>query len=66
MATEETSGILKTPAQVARDLAVSKKKVYALIALGELEAIKIGPRGLRIPVDSLAQFLDRNRVKAAR
>lgn len=53
---------LLKPDAVAVRLACTRKHVYALVALGALEAVKIGPRGLRITEASLARFVERNRV----
>ncbi len=47
---------------VATRLDCSSKKVYALIQDGELEAIRIGPRGIRVGVEELDKFIKKNRV----
>ena len=47
---------------VADRLNCSLKKVYMMIQDGELEAIRIGPRGIRLGVEELENFIKRNRV----
>jgi excisionase family DNA binding protein len=37
------------PTEVARQLAMSRAKVYAMISSGELPATRFGKRGVRIP-----------------
>lgn len=44
--------------RVARHLDVSKKRVYQLVEEGRLEAVRIGPRGMRILVGSLERYLE--------
>ena len=50
--------------RVAKILDVSRKRVYAMIQEGKLEAIKLGPRLTRVPRSSLEDFLERARRKA--
>lgn len=47
---------------VAAELACSKRHVYHMIREGQLEAIRLGPRALRITRDSLEKYLMENRV----
>jgi excisionase family DNA binding protein len=62
---ESASPILQLPDDVARALKVPKKKVYALVHLGELEGVRVGgPRSLRIVASSVERFIQRNRVGA--
>jgi len=49
---------------VARRLGCSKRHVYNLIQRGELNAVRIGFRALRVPESSLVTFLDRRRFDA--
>lgn len=49
--------------KVADILAVSAQHVYELIRRGELAAIKIGARGIRVTRKSLEEFLNRNRIE---
>lgn len=51
-----------TDAEVSSLLRVSKRTVYRLRKSGALRAIRIG-RAVRIPADSLAQFLERGAVR---
>ena len=46
-------------ASVAKWLGVSKKRVYAMIQEGKLDAIRLGPRQTRIPQASVESLLDR-------
>lgn len=49
--------------RVARHLDVSRKRVYQMVEEGKLEAVRMGPRGMRVLVPSIEAFLDRKRVK---
>jgi len=51
---------LLTPDQVAEFLSVSRKTVYRIINAGKLEAIKV-ENILRIPEESLKEYIDRNK-----
>jgi excisionase family DNA binding protein len=53
--------VLLTVEQAARRLGVGRSTMYGLIAQGEVESIQIGHLR-RIPVDALAEFVDRRRV----
>ncbi len=46
-----------TPTQVAKILSVSTATVYKLIAEGELKAVRIGPKLLRIEKHELDHLL---------
>lgn len=46
-----------TPTQVAKILSVSVATVYKLIAEGEIKAVRIGPKLLRIEKHQLDHFL---------
>jgi excisionase family DNA binding protein len=48
--------------EVAERLNCSKPTVYKLVSEGDLKGIKISENGLRIPEDSLEDFLARNVV----
>jgi excisionase family DNA binding protein len=47
--------------KVARWLDVTKKRVYHLIQEGKLEAVRLGPRQMRISRDSLEAYMQRLR-----
>ena len=47
--------------QAAAVLAVGRTTVYELIGAGDLEAVHIG-RSVRVPVDAVRAFVDRQRV----
>jgi len=48
---------MMTVASVARALAVSKKRVYQLIATGRLESLRPSLRTIRIPRSSVERFV---------
>lgn len=52
-----TRKLLLTPVEAAEQLAVSRTKVYELMAAGLLRSIRIG-RSRRVPVDALGDFID--------
>lgn len=52
------------PHRVANFLDCSKDHVYDLVHLGELEAIRLGVRDIRISEESLQKFLDRQKLEA--
>ena len=43
---------------VAKRLNCSKRHVYRLIEDEQLKAIRLGPRGLRVPEEALGEFLN--------
>jgi len=43
----------------ARRLELSRRQVYRLIEAGELPAVRLSPRGLRIPEGALEKYLQR-------
>ncbi|HPB30844.1 MAG TPA: helix-turn-helix domain-containing protein [Candidatus Sumerlaeota bacterium] len=43
--------------RVAQILDCSRKYIYNLIIFGKLEAVRLGPRQIRIPRSCLEQFL---------
>jgi len=47
---------------VAAELACSSRHVYHMIREGQLEAVRLGPRALRITRESLDKFLEDHRV----
>ena len=46
-----------TPAQAAERLQLDRKRVYELLAQGQLQGIRVGQRGWRIPAQALDAFL---------
>jgi excisionase family DNA binding protein len=48
--------------EISKKLRCSVPTVHKLVDDGELKAVKIGERGLRITEESLEKFLDRNVV----
>jgi excisionase family DNA binding protein len=47
----------------ARILETSVPTVYRLIALGQLEAVRVSPRGLRISERALKEFIERQSTR---
>ena len=47
---------------VAAELDCSREQIYLMIRRGQLEAVRLGPRGLRITRDSLDKYLADHRV----
>lgn len=56
--------ILLAPERAAEQLGVGRTTIYALIASGDLESVKIG-RSRRIPVDALVAYVERLRTQGA-
>ena len=57
MTTVGVGKLLLTPVEAAEQLAVSRTKVYELMAAGLLRSIRIG-RLRRVPVDALGDFIE--------
>lgn len=56
MTTAGATKLLLTPNEAADQLAISRTKVYELMAAGTLRSIHIG-RLRRVPVDALRDFI---------
>ena len=52
--------------EAAEILAVSVKTVRRCIAAGELDAVRLGRRTIRVRVDSLERIIDEHPVNASR
>jgi excisionase family DNA binding protein len=48
---------LMTVPRAAKLLAITKKRVYQLIASGRLEALRTSPRGIRVTCSSVEDFI---------
>lgn len=57
--TEQT---MLTPAEVARRWRVNVKVIYTAIQKGELPAVRIGKKVLRIPIEMLRRLEQQGRV----
>ncbi|MGC9974404.1 MAG: helix-turn-helix domain-containing protein [Gaiellaceae bacterium] len=57
--TGEGLPLLLSAREVGRQIGRSPDRVYELIAAGELPAIRIGPRGIRVPRQALLDWLER-------
>lgn len=58
---------LLTPSEVADRLGVARTTVYDIVAAGHLDVVPVGTGsrpGIRIPEDSLAQYIAARRVQA--
>ena len=49
---------LWTVARTAKHLDVSKKRVYQMIAIGKIDALKLSARNTRVTRDSVDRFLN--------
>lgn len=65
----ETRTVRREPLQVcwrvktvARYLDVSRKRIYQMIREGKLDAVSVGPRGIRVLVSSIDRFLECERI----
>ncbi len=54
-----------TKAEVAKTLSVSNITVHRLISKGEIQVLKVG-RAVRIPEESLKEYVDRNMSKVSK
>lgn len=57
---------LLTIPETGQRLKVGRTRVFELIADGELEAVRFGPRSTRIPADSVDALIARWRTTAIR
>ena len=57
MTTAGATKLLLTPNEAAGQLAVSRTKIYELMAAGTLRSIHIG-RLRRVPIDALRDFIE--------
>jgi excisionase family DNA binding protein len=48
--------ILLTVPEAAEALSVSRATLYVMIGAGQLPTVRVGSRGVRIPVDALREF----------
>lgn len=51
--------LLLTPAEAAEALGIGRSKVYELLASGQLPAVRVGVKGIRVPVGHLKAWIDR-------
>ena len=49
--------------KVAKELDVSKKRVYQMVQEGKIEAVRLGPRSMRITRESIDTFVANGRKK---
>ena len=47
------------PSEAARLLGIGRNRMRAILASGELPAVRLGPRSIRIPVSALRAWLAR-------
>jgi excisionase family DNA binding protein len=60
MQSQDATPLVLTVEQAAKRLGIGRTLMYALIASGEVESVPIG-RLRRIPVECLAEYVDRLR-----
>ncbi len=48
--------------KAANILGVTEKHIYEMIQTGKIEALRIGPRGIRVSKNSIDLFIRENRV----
>ena len=58
MTTETIAPLLLTPQEAARRLSIARSSLYELLLTGEIVSLKIG-RSRRVPLDALAEYIDR-------
>lgn len=49
--------------RVAKELDVTKKRVYQMVKEGKLEAVNLGPRSMRITRSSICAFIETYRKR---
>ena len=49
--------------RVAKLLDVSKKRIYQMVQEGKLDAVRLGPRSMRITRESIDHFVETGRKK---
>jgi excisionase family DNA binding protein len=59
-----SEALFYSPAEIAKVLGCSRKQIYRKIASGELLALAIGPRSLRVPRDELDRWLELQTAQA--
>ena len=51
------SRLLKIP-EAAAELSIGRSRLYELLQAGEIKAVKIGSRGVRVPASELDRFVE--------
>jgi excisionase family DNA binding protein len=49
--------------RVAKVLDVSKKRIYQMVHEGKLDAVRLGPRSMRVTRESIDRFISEGRTK---
>jgi excisionase family DNA binding protein len=49
--------------RVAKLLDVSKKRIYQMVQEGKIDAVRLGPRSMRITRESIDRFVEQGRKK---
>ncbi len=57
---DTSAPLLLTPVEAARRLSIARSSLYELLLTGEIVSLKIG-RSRRVPLDALADFIDRKK-----
>lgn len=53
--------LLLKPMECAQALGLGRSKMYELLATGEIETIRLGPRSIRIPYRALSEWVESQR-----
>ncbi len=61
----ELERLLVRPMEAAAMLGVSRTKIYALLSSGEIPSIRIGSRGLRVPLEPLRRWIEERHIQAS-
>lgn len=56
---DDVDKILLKPSEAFKAMSIGRSTGYALIASGELPSVRIGNRAVRVPVDALKQWVER-------
>lgn len=59
LGSEAAARVLQRIPEAARALGISRTTLYELINSGQLPTVRIGSRGVRIPVKALQEYADR-------
>lgn len=55
---------LLRPKEAMEAIGIGKSKFYEMLSAGEISVVRIG-RALRIPVSSLDEWIERNKIEAS-
>jgi len=61
--TEESKPVMMTVKEIAKEIGVAPMTVYRLVHRGELPAIRISQRSLRVRREELVKYLENQQVE---